>query len=138
MNDNHDAQGRFAAAQAEVNAAHEALMKSQGNKENKAANERYYQATKAMSDLQRGVTAGHQAAHEREVAQPLRQSHRDLYPGQYDHPLVGKRVSPVGSKSSFVVERVVGSRFGDLAVHSGGREAHLVSQVREKTSRNRG
>ena len=43
------------------------------------------------------------------------QTHREAFPEQYEHPLVGKRVR---SKSGTVgtVLRVVGSRFGELAI----------------------
>jgi hypothetical protein len=44
------------------------------------------------------------------------QSHRDLYPAQYEHPLCGKRVRTADGKVSGTVERVVASRFGPLAI----------------------
>lgn len=43
--------------------------------------------------------------------------HRRLYPDQYNHPLVGKRVSFLlaGKPATGVVLRVLPSRFGPLA-----------------------
>lgn len=48
-------------------------------------------------------------------------THRELYPEQYSHPMVGKRVAYVGETAEKVatVERVVCSRFGMLAQLSG-------------------
>lgn len=40
-------------------------------------------------------------------------SHREAYPEQYAHPMVGKRVESCGKTGT--VERVVGSRFGQMA-----------------------
>lgn len=42
--------------------------------------------------------------------------HRDLYPEQYAHPLVGKRVRVADSTVEGVVERVVESRYGPLVI----------------------
>ena len=50
--------------------------------------------------------------------EPWGKSHRELYPGQYSHPLVGKRVRVHGKEG--VVERVVNSQFGQLAILKGG------------------
>ncbi len=49
------------------------------------------------------------------------QSHRELYPDQYAHPLCGKRVRVKSDDHEFedVVERVVMSRFGELAILEG-------------------
>lgn len=44
-------------------------------------------------------------------------SHRESYPAQYTHPLVGKRVNVVFKDkitATGVVERIVQSRFGPL------------------------
>ena len=48
----------------------------------------------------------------------LNKSHRELYPGQYTHALVGKHVTvQIGVKkmAEGIVERVVDTRFGKLA-----------------------
>jgi len=45
---------------------------------------------------------------------PFTASHRELYPEQYTHELVGKRVQNSEGKCG-TVERVVSSRFGPLA-----------------------
>lgn len=42
-------------------------------------------------------------------------THRDLYPEQYEHPLCGKTVRIEGLDGTYVVERVVGTRFDQLA-----------------------
>lgn len=42
-------------------------------------------------------------------------THRDLYPDQYSHPLCGERVTVQGLDGTYVVERVVSTRFGQLA-----------------------
>jgi hypothetical protein len=46
-------------------------------------------------------------------------THRELYPNQYTHPMVGKVVkvrTNQGGKADGTVERVVPSRFGPLAI----------------------
>lgn len=45
------------------------------------------------------------------------QRHRQMYPTQYTHPMCGKEVSlrPPGN-AAFVVERVIVTRFGPLAI----------------------
>jgi hypothetical protein len=57
-------------------------------------------------------------------------SHRDCYPEQYQHPLVGKRVrvsTRKGHEEEGVVERVVSTRFGLLAhLEGGGDTARAV------------
>jgi hypothetical protein len=50
-------------------------------------------------------------------------THRELYPGQYEHPLCGRLVAVVTAgreRARGVVERVVPSRFGPLALLQGG------------------
>jgi hypothetical protein len=50
------------------------------------------------------------------------QTHRELYPDQYTHPLVGRRVvvrTRAGGRGEGVVERVVSTRFGLLAILDG-------------------
>lgn len=42
-------------------------------------------------------------------------THRELYPEQYAHPLVGKRVKTPANTEG-VVERVVDTRWGKLAI----------------------
>lgn len=64
---------------------------------------------------------------------PLK-THRELYPQQYSHPLVGKRVK-VSSAADPIegrVERVVSSRFGQLAILEGygAEQAWQVSHCR--------
>lgn len=49
----------------------------------------------------------------------MRQTHRERYPEQYEHPLVGRRVRVPGTNVEGVVERVVDTRFGKLAVIGG-------------------
>ncbi len=56
------------------------------------------------------------------------EEHKLLYPKQYDHPLVGKRVRNRSGKE-FVVRRVVGSMFGKLAVGDDHREAWAVNTL---------
>ncbi len=51
----------------------------------------------------------------------LMKSHREMYPEQYTHPLVGKRVT-VGSTVNGIVTRVVPSRFGQLAEIDGNAQ----------------
>jgi hypothetical protein len=64
-------------------------------------------------------------------------SHRDCYPEQYSHPIVGKRVSLPGIlvhglPARGVVERVVPTRFGPLAIlDSNPHAAYLLSECRE-------
>ena len=41
-------------------------------------------------------------------------AHRQLFPEQYSHPMIGQRVRTVGG-TVFTVERVVQSRWGQLA-----------------------
>jgi len=66
-------------------------------------------------------------------------NHRTMYPEQYAHPLCGKTVrtstTPPG-KNEGVVERVVTSRFGPLAIlegsdgpHDSGDIAYAVSDL---------
>lgn len=43
-------------------------------------------------------------------------THRDLYPEQYEHPLCGRTVRIRNQEGTFVVERVVSSRFGLLVL----------------------
>lgn len=54
-------------------------------------------------------------------------THRELYPQQYEHRLVGKRVKVEGARGQVVisgtVERVMRSpRFGELAVLEGEKD----------------
>jgi hypothetical protein len=62
---------------------------------------------------------------------PYEFGHRDCYPDQYRHPLVGKRVkvrTRTSHETEGVVERVVQTRFGPLAhLEGGGDTAWLVS-----------
>ncbi len=57
-------------------------------------------------------------------------SHRDCYPDQYAHHLVGKSVkvkTRTGFKTEGTVERVVGTRFGQLAhLDTSGDTAYLL------------
>lgn len=43
-------------------------------------------------------------------------THREMYPEQYSHPLVGKRVMILGSGEEITVARVVNSQFGQLVI----------------------
>lgn len=43
-------------------------------------------------------------------------THREMYPEQYSHPIVGKTVSISNSAIVGKVSRVVGSRFGMLVI----------------------
>ena len=57
-------------------------------------------------------------------------SHREAYPEQYAHELCGKRVT-ANNFVSFVVERVVSSRFGQLALVQGNCEtAYAVNNCK--------
>ena len=52
------------------------------------------------------------------------QTHRELYPDQYTHPLVGEDVKVVSKKDGSIivrgnVERVVNTRWGQLAKIAG-------------------
>lgn len=53
-------------------------------------------------------------------------SHREMYPEQYQHELVGKKVS-VANGPSGTVERVMPSMFGDLVVLAEIGAAHAFS-----------
>lgn len=60
--------------------------------------------------------------------------HREMFPEQYEHPLCGKEVFVEGVQDPIrgVVERVVGSRFGPLAILEGsGGVAYQISQCKE-------
>ena len=58
-------------------------------------------------------------------------THRELYPEQYTHPLVGKKVRSHGEV--FTVERVVGSRFGKIAIvpNTNPMRGYAVSDCKE-------
>ena len=68
------------------------------------------------------------------------QTHRELYPDQYAHPLVGQTVKVVSKKDGSTlaqgnVERVVNSRYGQLAKIAGAgtmfyavRDCHTVEE----------
>lgn len=59
-------------------------------------------------------------------------THRESYPEQYTHPLVGKLVeAPDGTR--FTVERIVGSRFGQLAPLPGDgfKTAYAITTLKE-------
>lgn len=61
-------------------------------------------------------------------------THRELYPDQYEHELVGKTVQFRDPDRGHVytkgtVERVVNSRFGKLARLKGGVDAYKVSHA---------
>ena len=43
-------------------------------------------------------------------------THKELYPEQYNHPLVGKNAKVSGEKTFKSITRIVNSRFGMLAV----------------------
>lgn len=43
-------------------------------------------------------------------------THRDLYPEQYNHPLIGRAMRTRDCKAAGIVSRVMPSRFGALAV----------------------
>lgn len=60
-------------------------------------------------------------------------THREAYPEQYTHPLVGKRVGQDG-KSLGVVERVFRTRFGLLAKIEGqpSNTAFAVKRLKEE------
>lgn len=63
--------------------------------------------------------------------------HRQLYPEQYSHRLVGRRVSILKGKIRGTVERVVSSgRFGPLVVlkEYGGAKAWLLKDAKEVKS----
>ena len=52
-------------------------------------------------------------------------THRELYPEQYTHPLVGQDVkvsTRAGARIEGIVERIVTSRFGLLAIIAGDQE----------------
>jgi hypothetical protein len=55
-------------------------------------------------------------------------THRELYPEQYAHPLCGRKVTAAGVAG--VVDRVVPSRFGPLAILVGdGKTAYALGDV---------
>lgn len=56
-------------------------------------------------------------------------THKDCYPEQYAHPLVGKRVRVNEGEAEGVVVRVVGTRYGPLAHLDTGPQdlAYLLS-----------
>lgn len=57
-------------------------------------------------------------------------THREAYPTQYQHELVGKRVRVIGSSIEYTVERVVGTRFGLLAPMPGdGGIAYAIKNL---------
>lgn len=64
-------------------------------------------------------------------------THRELYPEQYSHSLCGKKVEvapgPAGECITGTVQRVVNSRFGELAIleEHGDEKAWAVSHLRE-------
>ena len=56
------------------------------------------------------------------------QTHREMYPQQYEHPLVGKRVRVGVVDTEGTVTRVVCTRFGRLAILDGKADkAYLAS-----------
>jgi hypothetical protein len=69
------------------------------------------------------------------IAQPS-QDHRRAFPDQYRHPLVGKRVQVNTGKfqTEGVVQRVVNSRFGQLAKLEDNTETfYAVAHCKEIT-----
>lgn len=64
-------------------------------------------------------------------------THRELYPEQYVHPLIGKAVVVKNAKGEMFAEgiltRVVQTRFGPLAILNGvGQRAYSLCDVQEK------
>jgi hypothetical protein len=62
----------------------------------------------------------------KEAIEHDRKMHREAYPGQYTHRLVGREVIVYGSSGTLLasgkVERVVNSRFGPLAIIEGDKD----------------
>jgi hypothetical protein len=56
-------------------------------------------------------------------------SHRDHYPEQYSHPLVGKLVNAGGTER--IVVKVVTTRFGKLATFDCTKSAFAIKQCKE-------
>lgn len=64
------------------------------------------------------------------------QTHRDIYPEQYSHSLVGKTVRVVtraGVQGTGEVERVFGTRFGQLANVKGVGSPETAWRVQDCT-----
>jgi len=65
-------------------------------------------------------------------------SHRDIYPEQYDHPLVGRTVRAMWNGKVVhegVVERVMPSRFGQMAAFGNLHNlCYLVTNLEEVTA----
>lgn len=57
-------------------------------------------------------------------------SHRDMYPDQYTHELVGRRVQIRHTGEEKIVERVVQSRFGPLCMFAGSTTAYGLADVK--------
>lgn len=55
-------------------------------------------------------------------------THKELYPEQYKHQLCGEVVTVAGKAG--MVERVINSRFGQLAILDRHEEAYLVSDCK--------
>jgi|MDSZ01.1.fsa_nt_gb hypothetical protein len=55
-------------------------------------------------------------------------THKERYPSQYNHPLVGRKVM-AHDGSEFIVFRVVDSRFGKLAMSESQTRAFQISTL---------
>jgi hypothetical protein len=58
-------------------------------------------------------------------------THRETYPEQYRHPMIGRRVTHKRSGTSFTMERVVRTSFGLLAPVPGTTTAYPVRDLTE-------
>ena len=58
-------------------------------------------------------------------------THKQQYPLQYSHPLVGKTVRVKDSGFTFVVERVVNSYRWGAMVHRTWKEAYSISDLEQ-------
>jgi hypothetical protein len=60
-------------------------------------------------------------------------THKELYPEQYTHPLIGKTVRILSDGKSprrtFTVERIVDTMFGQLAPKPNTREAYALNDL---------
>jgi hypothetical protein len=61
-------------------------------------------------------------------------THRERYPEQYRHPMIGRRVKHAKSGTCFMLERVVPTRFGLLAMVPGSDIAYPVRDLKEVCS----
>jgi hypothetical protein len=92
--------------------------------------------TDLMEQASQARQWGDKALEAKLLAQAQAMTHRDAYPEQYSHPMVGKRVN-VMHKGNIVctgtIERVTSSRFGQMArIDTAAKDTfYLLSSCRE-------